>query len=132
MRERYAAREDGETPVTAAHVRKALDSKIERHNLFETKIREMVQEGVLLIDAAGAKVGQVNGLSVLEIGGYAFGRPVRITASVALVALQLLHQPRQRPGGMPQQGHLQLLQGVLARHHFQNEPFLGAGHFTLA
>jgi predicted ATP-dependent protease len=52
--------------------------------IAETRVREMIQEGTLLVDVAGERVGQVNGLSVLEIGGYSFGKPVRITASAAL------------------------------------------------
>src|SRR5215468_459135 len=61
----YAANACGETVVRAAHVRKALDSKIERHNLIETRIREMIEEGTLLVDVSGQRTGQVNGLSVL-------------------------------------------------------------------
>src|ERR1700676_5394477 len=80
----YVARNGNQSVVTAAHVRRALDSKIERHNLTETKIREMIEQNLLFIDTTGTRVGQVNGLSVMEIGGYAFGKPVRITAWGAL------------------------------------------------
>ncbi|MGB7494488.1 MAG: AAA family ATPase [Candidatus Acidiferrum sp.] len=80
----YAAAAAGESVVRAAHVRTALASKVERHNLIETRIREMMEEGTLLVNLSGAHTGQVNGLSVLEIGGYMFGKPVRITASVGL------------------------------------------------
>jgi predicted ATP-dependent protease len=80
----YAAAAANETVVRAAHVRAALASKMERHNLIETRIREMIEEGTLLVDVCGTCVGQVNGLSVLEIGGYSFGKPVRITATAAL------------------------------------------------
>jgi predicted ATP-dependent protease len=80
----YAAAAANETVVRAAHVRAALASKMERHNLIETRIREMIEEGTLLVDVCGSCVGQVNGLSVLEIGGYSFGKPVRITATAAL------------------------------------------------
>jgi ATP-dependent Lon protease len=79
----YVAKNAGESIVTAAHVRQSLDAKIERHNLTETKIREMVEQNLLFIDTTGGRVGQVNGLSVLEVGGYAFGKPVRITASAS-------------------------------------------------
>ncbi len=79
----YLAKIAGESVVTGAHVRQSLDAKIERHNLTETKIREMVEQNLLFIDTTGGRVGQVNGLSVLEIGGYAFGKPVRITASAS-------------------------------------------------
>jgi len=57
----------GETVVRAAHVRSALASKVERHNLIETRVREMIEEGTLLVDVTGERVGQVNGLSVLEL-----------------------------------------------------------------
>src|ERR1700693_3966764 len=70
----YIARQDGAELVNALHVRRAREARIERHNLTETKIREMIEEGTLLIETDGARVGQVNGLSVLEIGGYAFGK----------------------------------------------------------
>ena len=57
----YLARQEGESPVTAAHVRCALQSKIERHNLIETKFREMIEEGTLLVDTAGLASARLTG-----------------------------------------------------------------------
>jgi predicted ATP-dependent protease len=91
----YAAAAAGERVVRAAHVRDALASKMERHNLIETRIREMIEEGTLLVDVTGERVGQVNGLSVLEIGGYSFGKPVRITASTALGKMGVINIERE-------------------------------------
>lgn len=91
----YAAAAVGENVVRAAHVRGALASKMERHNLIETRIREMIEEATLLVDVTGKRVGQVNGLSVLEIGGYSFGKPVRITASAALGKAGLINIERE-------------------------------------
>ncbi len=91
----YAAAAAGETVVRAAHVRAAIASKVERHNLIETRIREMIEEGTLLVDLAGSRAGQVNGLSILEIGGYSFGKPVRITASVGLGKAGLVNIERE-------------------------------------
>jgi ATP-dependent Lon protease len=91
----YNAAASGESVVRAAHVRGALSSKIERHNLIETRIREMIEEGTLLVDVSGTRVGQVNGLSVLEIGGYSFGKPVRITATAALGKAGLINIERE-------------------------------------
>ncbi len=91
----YAAAAAGESVVRAAHVRDALASKMERHNLIETRIREMIEEGTLLVDVTGERVGQVNGLSVLEIGGYSFGKPVRITASAALGKMGVINIERE-------------------------------------
>jgi predicted ATP-dependent protease len=91
----YTAAAAEENVVRAAHVRAAIASKMERHNLIETRIREMIEEGTLLVDLTGTCVGQVNGLSVLEIGGYAFGKPVRITASAALGKAGLINIERE-------------------------------------
>ncbi|MBI1738533.1 MAG: AAA family ATPase [Acidobacteria bacterium] len=119
----YTAREAGETPVTAAHVRKALESKIERHNLYETKLSELIQEGVLLIDTTGERVGQLNGLSVSEIGGYSFGKPVRITASVALGKAGIINIEREAnlSGRIHDKG-VQILSGFLRGKFAQDKP----------
>src|SRR6476646_5490976 len=91
----YAAAAAGENVVRAAHVRDALASKMEQHNLIETRIREMIEEGTLLVDVTGERVGQVNGLSVLEIGGYSFGKPGGITASAALGKAGIINIERE-------------------------------------
>jgi lon-related putative ATP-dependent protease len=91
----YCAARSSENVVRAAHVRAAIAAKMERHNLIETRIREMIEEGTLLVDLEGTCVGQVNGLSVMEIGGYSFGKPVRITASAALGKAGLINIERE-------------------------------------
>jgi predicted ATP-dependent protease len=119
----YAAQESGESPVNAQHVRRALDSKMERHNLIETKIREMIEEGTLLIDTDGARTGQVNGLSVLEIGGYAFGKPVRITASAALGKAGIINVEREShlSGRIHDKG-MHIIAGFLRSRFAQDKP----------
>jgi ATP-dependent Lon protease len=119
----YAAKEANETVVRAAHVRKALSSKMERHNLIETRIREMIEEGTLLVDVSGQRVGQVNGLSVLEIGGYAFGKPVRITATAALGKTGLINIERESnlSGRFHDKG-IHIISGFLRGHFAQNKP----------
>ncbi len=66
--------------VTEDHVQKAVDEKIYRTNRIEERLREMILEGTLIVDTEGDKVGQVNGLAVLDLGDYSFGKPSRITA----------------------------------------------------
>jgi ATP-dependent Lon protease len=119
----YAARQLGQTPVTGAHLRAAREAKIERHNLIETKIREMISEGTLLIDTAGTCVGQVNGLSIIEIGGYMFGKPVRITASTALGKLGLINIEREAnlSGRLHDKG-MQIIAGYLRSLFAQDKP----------
>ena len=55
-----------------------------RHNMAEEKIQEMIDEGHLMVDVTGNRVGQVNGLAVYTLGRHMFGRPSRITASVSV------------------------------------------------
>jgi lon-related putative ATP-dependent protease len=119
----YVARHDGSSVVTAGHVRLALDAKIDRHNLLETKIREMIEQNLVFIDTTGGRVGQINGLSVMEIGGYAFGKPVRITASVALGKTGIINIERESnlSGRFHDKG-VQIISGYLRRTFAQNKP----------
>jgi predicted ATP-dependent protease len=119
----YAAAAAGESVVRAAHVRSALSSKMERHNLIETRIREMIQEGTLLVDVEGKSVGQVNGLSVLEIGGYSFGKPVRITATAALGKAGLINIEREAnlSGRFHDKG-MHIIAGYLRSQFAQDKP----------
>jgi ATP-dependent Lon protease len=119
----YDAAAAGESVVRAAHVRGALSSKMERHNLIETRIREMIQEGTLLVDVQGTRVGQVNGLSVLEIGGYSFGKPVRITATAALGKTGLINIEREAnlSGRFHDKG-IHIIAGFLRSQFAQDKP----------
>ena len=119
----YAARHNGTKVITAAHVKDALDAKIERHNLLESKIREMIEQNLLFIDTTGERVGQVNGLSVLEIGGYAFGKPVRITASAAMGKIGIINVERESnlSGRFHDKG-VQIISGYIRRTFAQDKP----------
>ena len=119
----YIAKAMGDSPVGAVHVRRAIEAKVDRHNLIETKIREMIEEGTLLIDTEGARIGQVNGLSVLEIGGYAFGKPVRITASAALGKTGLINVEREaKLSGRFHDKGMQIIAGYLRAKFAQDKP----------
>ena len=66
--------------VTAGDIEKAFKEKTYRSNKVDKKILEATKEGTILIDTEGAVTGQINGLSVLDLGDYRFGMPARITA----------------------------------------------------
>ena len=119
----YVTRHEGQKIITADHVRKALDAKIDRHNLTETKIQEMIDQNLIFIDTTGERVGQVNGLSVLEIGGYAFGKPCRITASVALGKVGIINVERESnlSGRFHDKG-VQIIAGYLRQQFAQDKP----------
>jgi lon-related putative ATP-dependent protease len=76
----YWARKEGHSFVARADVEAAVAHKRHRSNLAEHWIQDEIREGTLMVDLDNEVVGQVNGLSVHQLGDYAFGRPTRITA----------------------------------------------------
>lgn len=71
---------EGDELISDRHVKKAIEQKIYRSNRIEEKLQELIDTGVVLITTEDRVVGQVNGLSVMDFGDYAFGKPSRITA----------------------------------------------------
>jgi lon-related putative ATP-dependent protease len=80
----YWAGEGGREVVTERDVQAAIDAQIRRADRLRERGLEAITRGTILIDSEGERVGQVNGLSVISLGNYAFGRPTRITARVRL------------------------------------------------
>jgi lon-related putative ATP-dependent protease len=91
----YFARAQNSEFVEALHVEQALKNRIYRSDRIAEKIRELIDEGTLLVDVQGNKIGQVNGLAVIDLGDYAFGRPTRVTASVGLGSEGLINIERE-------------------------------------
>jgi predicted ATP-dependent protease len=114
----FYAREDGAALITRQHVQKALEEKVYRSNLIEKKIDEMITRNVLLIETEGEKVGQVNGLAVLSLGDYGFGKPSRITASVGVGKKGIIDIEREAQMGGPTH-----TKGVLIISGFLNDRF---------
>ncbi len=67
--------------VTAKFIDKALEQRIERVKKYDEKYLEMIKENTLLINTSGFEVGQLNGLTVMTIGDYTFGKPAKITVN---------------------------------------------------
>ncbi len=80
----YWAREAAQSAARAEDVQRAIDAQIRRSDRLRQRLLEEVLQGTLLIDTAGEKIGQVNGLSVFEFANFSFGHPSRITARVRL------------------------------------------------
>ncbi len=109
--------------VTEEFVRQALDQGIERINLVESKIKEMITDGNILIDTEGAVTGQVNGLSVMDMREYMFGIPARITAKTAIGRAGIINIERE--AGMSGPTHnkgVLILTGYLHGMYAQNKP----------
>lgn len=80
----FWARDNGEKIVSDYHVDQAYEASRERQGLYESKMKDMMLEGTILIDTEGERIGQVNGLAVFGGNSHSFGKPTRITASVGL------------------------------------------------
>jgi predicted ATP-dependent protease len=76
----YWARLEKKSVVDKETIKRTIEEKIYRSNRIEEKIQELIAEGTLLVDTEGTEVGQVNGLSVIQLADYTFGRPSRVTA----------------------------------------------------
>jgi len=118
----YASQEKSNY-ITADHVRKAVEEKIYRSNLIQEKIQEMIQRGLFLIDTEGEAIGQVNGLSVIGLGDFAFGRPSRVTASIGIGREGVIDIERQaRLGGRIHTKGVMIISGYLAEKYAQDKP----------
>ncbi len=118
----YAVKDKSEL-ITGAHITKALEEKVYRSNLIEQKLLEMTQRGIILIDTSGSRIGQVNGLSVIGLGDFEFGRPSRVTASIALGREGVVDIEREaKMGGPIHTKGVLILGGYLANKYAQDKP----------
>jgi len=118
----YWTAREGAVSVTGEFVRKAIDERIERVRLVEEKIQEMIDDGSIMIDTQGSVVGQVNGLSVYNMGEYEFGKPSRITAKTSMGKAGIINIERESAMSGPShnKGVLILtgfLRSLFAQHH---------------
>lgn len=119
----YWARKSSSPLVRAEHVKKALEEKVFRSNLVEQRLRELIQEGTIIVDTEGAVAGQVNGLAVLDLGDLSFGKPSRITARVFMGRRGVINIEResQLSGRIHDKGVL-ILSGYLGWKYAQDKP----------
>ncbi len=123
---------NAESPmVTAEHIEKAIDEKVYRSNLVEERIQELITAGTIKVDVTGAVTGQVNGLSVYDLGDYSFGRPSRITARVSLGRGQVINLEREigRSGSSHSKGFL-IITGYLNGKFAHRQPLSFAASLT--
>jgi predicted ATP-dependent protease len=110
----YFARAENSAVVTAAHIDRALGERVMRLNFIEEEIRRLIANGTIVVHRDGASVGQINGLAVLDIGGYHFGRPSRVTVTVALGQAGVINIEREaRLSGSTHDKGIMILSGFM-------------------
>jgi predicted ATP-dependent protease len=119
----YWAGAGGRAVVGPQDVQRAIDARVERSDRVRNRLQEEIVRGTLLIDSAGERAGQVNGLSVIQLGEFSFGMPHRITARVRLGGGKVLDIEREAElGGRIHSKGVLILSGFLAGRYAANKP----------
>ena len=119
----YWATKSSRRTIIAADVDHAIEAAIDRVNLVEKRIAEMIADGTILISTQGSRVGQVNGLAIWDMGDYFFGKPSRITAETSVGQGGIINIERE--SGFSGRSHdkgVQILAGYLRSRFAQNRP----------
>lgn len=119
----FWASEEGCRLVSGDHVEKALEHRDYRLNRIDVTIQEMIERGTIFVDTEGENAGQVNGLAVMQMGNYTFGKPSRITASVFTGKGGILDIEREaKLGGKTHTKGIMILKGFLGQRFAQQRP----------
>jgi predicted ATP-dependent protease len=117
----YWAGHAGTDTVTWDHVNQALEEAVYRSSLLRDRIEELIQDGTIRVETSGAQVGQINALSIYDLGDISFGRPSRVTCVVSAGRGQIVMIERESDmaGRIHNKGFL-ILRGFLTDRFGQN------------
>lgn len=119
----YWARQRKAKSISAEDIEKAIQGWRRRVNMYEDKVQELIEKDILMIETRGTAVGQVNGLSVYQVGGYSFGRPTKITAKTSLGRAGIINIEREANlGGRTYNKGVLILSGFLKSRYAQEQP----------
>jgi len=119
----FWSKEDNSEIIKELHVQKAIDEKIYRSSLYYEKIQEMIKRGTILIDTDDQQPGQINGLAVMKLGDFMFGRPSRITVAVGPGKGKIVDIEREvKLGGPLHSKGVLILGGYLTQRYAQKNP----------
>ena len=119
----FWAGEEGASLIEDRHMEKAIEQKVYRSSLIQQRINEMIDKGMIIIDTEGETIGQANGLEVLDLGDFAFGKPTRITASVGVGREGLIDIEREaKLGGRLHTKGVMILNGYITEKYVRDIP----------
>ena len=117
------ASEEKSKIVDRKHVQQAIDAQIRRADRLRDKIYEEIERGTILIDTDGEKIGQVNGLSVANLGNFTFAQPFRITATARLGHGEVVDIEREvKLGGAIHSKGVMIVSAFLGERYAKNQP----------
>ncbi len=118
----YATLEEAEL-TSSSHVKKAIEAKFYRSNLYHERLKEYMQNGTIKIAVKDTEVGQINGLSVMSLGDVSFGQPSRITVSIGLGKAGIIDIERKANlGGPSHTKGVMILSGFLTERYAKEKP----------
>ena len=127
----YWAKTEESTIVSDRHVEKAIEEKIYRHNRIEERLRELMDEGTLIVETSGERVGQINGLAVMSLGDYSFGKPSRITTTVYTGKAGIVNIEREtKLSGKIHEKAILILSNYLGRMYARKKPITLSASIT--
>ena len=119
----YWARANNSDAVRASDVQQAIDAQIRRQDRIRDRLYEAIQRDILMIATHGAVTGQVNGLSVIELGGFAFAQPARITATTRFGKGDVINVEREvKLSGAIHSKGVFILSSFLAARYAKDQP----------
>ncbi len=119
----YWAVQEKSKYIHGSHVEKALEKKRYRANLVEDRVQELIKKDIFWVETDGYRLGQINGLSILQTGDYMFGKPGRITANVSMGKEGVITIDRQsRLSGKIHTKGVIILSSYLREHFAQDKP----------
>ena len=119
----YWAKKAKRKTIHPDDVEQAIQAWRKRENMLEEKIQELIEKDILMIKTKGKEIGQLNGLSVYQVGGYSFGHPTKITAKTSLGRAGIINIEREaKLGGKTYNKGVLILSGFLRARYAQDQP----------
>jgi predicted ATP-dependent protease len=120
----YWAEENGHIHITNGDVQQAIDNKTRRLDKIREKLYEHIDRGTVMIDTEGKVTGQINALSVLQLGEFSFGQPSRVTATTRLGSGKVVDIEREiELGGAIHSKGVLILSSFIAARYARKTPF---------
>lgn len=128
----YYAGRSGHSVVTGSDVQQARDAQTTRLSRSRDLLQEAVQRGTLMIASSGSEVGQINGITVIDLGNFSFGLPARITATTRLGEGEMIDIERETElGGPIHTKGVFILSSFVGSHYSPNVPLSLAASLTI-
>ncbi len=119
----HLAKSEEKELIGKEEITRAIDNRHYRNSRIKERMFESIEEGTLMIDTDGETVGQINALSVIQLGEYMFGRPSRITAKTRLGSGKIIDIEREvELGGALHSKGVMILSSFLGSRYVQDDP----------